>query len=109
MRVLLENLVENALRYAEDSIWIKAEKHPDGRVEITVENNGENINEEELEYIFTPFRKGNKGQFGLGLAIVSQIAELHEASKEAVNTDTGVRFTIMLPAENEIKTQKTEA
>lgn len=109
MRVLLENLVENALRYAEDSIWIKAEKDPEGRVKITVENNGENINEEELEYIFTPFRKGNKGQFGLGLAIVSQIAELHGASKEAVNTETGVMFTIILPAENEIKTQKTEA
>ncbi|WP_158737581.1 cell wall metabolism sensor histidine kinase WalK [Alteribacillus sp. YIM 98480] len=96
MQVLLENLVENALRYAEDTIWMKAEQKKD-TVEILVKNNGAQINKEDIPHLFAPFRKGNKGQFGLGLAIVKRIAELHQGHHEVVNEDDGVTFKITLP------------
>ncbi|MFB5663181.1 sensor histidine kinase [Alteribacillus sp. HJP-4] len=96
MRVLLENLVENAMRYTKDKIWLSAEQHKDS-IDIKVSNNGDAIPEEDLPYLFVPFRKGNKGQFGLGLAIVSRIAELHQGHHEVRNTNNGVEFVISLP------------
>ncbi|MBB5173245.1 sensor histidine kinase [Texcoconibacillus texcoconensis] len=96
LQVLLENLVENALRYAEDYITICAEPM-DNQVAVSVKNNGENIPEEELEHLFSPFRKGNKGQYGLGLAIVERICDLHDGKQEVINEEDGVRFIIYLP------------
>ncbi|ARK29161.1 sensor histidine kinase [Halalkalibacter krulwichiae] len=94
--VLLENLVENALRYARDRIWMSASATDDGAV-ITVENNGDEIQDKDLPQLFNPFYKGNKGKFGLGLAIVKRIAELHGGSPKVENTDVGVKFTINFP------------
>ncbi len=96
IQILLENLVENALRYAETTIWLKAEVVKE-TLEITVKNDGERIPTKELSHIFTPFRKGNKGQFGLGLAIVKRIAELHGGYPTVKNEADGVSFKIVLP------------
>ncbi|WYP27742.1 ATP-binding protein [Alkalihalobacillus sp. FSL W8-0930] len=98
LEVLLENLVENALRYADNNIWISAEPYTTG-VTISVENDGEPIDDNEIKELFKPFYKGNKGKFGLGLAIVKQIAELHHGSPRVENTDKGVRFVITIPNE----------
>ncbi|GEL08714.1 sensor histidine kinase [Salisediminibacterium halotolerans] len=94
--VALENLIENALRYAVSEIHIKADRR--GRdVYIEVYNDGDPIPEEELDYLFTPFRKGNKGQFGLGLAIVERIADIHQGKADVVNEEDGVRFRLIIP------------
>lgn len=95
-RILLENLVENALRYAEDQIILSAEED-ETHTRIRVWNNGENIPLDEVDHLFTPFRKGNKGQFGLGLAIVKRICELHYGYPTVENEDNGVSFTMHLP------------
>ncbi|RSL29493.1 sensor histidine kinase [Salibacterium salarium] len=97
MQVLLENLVENAMRYARDTVWMKAQQEADHKVTISVKNNGDPINEEEVPTLFEPFRKGNQGQFGLGLAIVKRIAELHHGEADINNQDDGVEFKITLP------------
>ncbi|RNA68696.1 sensor histidine kinase [Alteribacter keqinensis] len=99
IQILLENLVENALRYAETMIEISAEETED-KIILRVTNDGEKIPEKELEHLFAPFRKGNKGQFGLGLAIVKSIAELHKGESYVRNTDSGVCFSIHLPINN---------
>lgn len=96
IQILLENLVENALRYAETTIWLRAEIENE-TVVLSVKNNGEQIPSKELSHIFTPFRKGNKGQFGLGLAIVKRIAELHGGYPTVKNEDDGVIFKIYFP------------
>ncbi|WP_240376430.1 sensor histidine kinase [Bacillus piscicola] len=96
MQVLLENLVENAMRYAEDTIWIKAVNRKNA-VEISVINNGHSIDEEDIPHLFTPFHKGNKGQFGLGLAIVKRIAELHHGDQQVRNVENGVEFKVTIP------------
>ncbi|MBU9712657.1 sensor histidine kinase [Evansella tamaricis] len=96
LSVLLENLVENALRYTIDSIELSAEESENAII-ISVFNNGENIPSKDIDHIFTPFRKGNKGQFGLGLAIVKRICELHGGYPEVVNQKNGVRFQMTFP------------
>ena len=95
LSVLLENLIENGLRYSESTIIMKAEDKKDHTL-ITVWNDGDPIPEDEVDHIFTPFSKGNKGQFGLGLAIVKRISELHSGSPSVKNEEGGVTFYIRL-------------
>ncbi|MFC4619081.1 ATP-binding protein [Camelliibacillus cellulosilyticus] len=94
--IVLENLVENALRYAKSWIKLKAFKEK-GQVTVYVENNGEPIPEDDLQGLFEPFSKGKKGQFGLGLAIVKRIIDRHDGMISVQNTEEGVRFTIRMP------------
>ncbi|SDH55770.1 two-component system, OmpR family, sensor histidine kinase CssS [Alteribacillus persepolensis] len=107
IQVLLENLVENAMRYAKDTIWIMADAEND-MVNIHVKNNGPAIPQEDAAHIFSPFRKGNKGQFGLGLAIVKRITELHQGDAEVINEDDGVRFKVTLPKKDREKIDTRE-
>lgn len=99
LTILLENLVENALRYALDFIEIRAEES-DNRLIIQVKNNGEAIPLKEIDHIFTPFQKGNKGQHGLGLAIVKRICEIHDGYPTVSNEEDGVCFSIVLQKRN---------
>lgn len=97
--IVLENLVENALRYAKSEITLQAKEKEKAR-EIVVRNDGVPIPEEEKNQLFEPFKKGNKGQFGLGLAIVKRIVERHDGHIEVHNQENGVAFVITLPFKN---------
>ncbi|MBM7646923.1 two-component system sensor histidine kinase CssS [Scopulibacillus daqui] len=100
--IVLENLLENALRYADTKIWLIAEEK-DSETRLLVKNDGEPIPEEQMEGLFQPFKKGKKGQFGLGLAIVQRIVERHGGHIHAENDKDGVSFAITIP------TQQTES
>ena len=54
----------------------------------------DNIDEDFLEGIFTPFRKGIKGEFGLGLSIVKKTLNIMGYDIEIVNEKKGVSFII---------------
>jgi two-component system, OmpR family, sensor histidine kinase CssS len=99
--ILLDNLVQNALRYAHKTIRLSA-FYKGTELIIEVFNDGEHLTDVTGEEIFQPFRKGNKGQFGLGLAIVKRIAELHGGKAVAKNMSNGVAFQIIM----KIKDQK---
>jgi len=45
-----------------------------------------------MEYLFKPYVRGVKGQFGLGLSIVEKIASMYGYSIEANNLEKGVNF-----------------
>ncbi|MDQ0484683.1 sensor histidine kinase [Guptibacillus hwajinpoensis] len=102
MLTAMDNLVQNALRYAKSKIELTAIQS-DQQVKVEVYNDGEQISFEtvEKERLFEPFQKGDKGQFGIGLAIVKKIAERHEGSAEVTNLEEGVVFSIIIP--NSIK------
>jgi two-component system, OmpR family, sensor histidine kinase CssS len=93
--ILLDNLVQNALRYASETIRLSA-FYKGSYFFVEVFNDGEQLTGVTGEEIFQPFRKGNKGQFGLGLAIVKRIAELHGGKATALNTKNGVAFQIKI-------------
>ncbi|MFT8318698.1 MAG: HAMP domain-containing sensor histidine kinase [Sporolactobacillus sp.] len=97
MQIVLENLVENGLRYARQNLWLLAEESERQTV-ITIRNDGEPIPDKERVKMFEPFRKGEKGQFGLGLAIVQRIIHLHHGQIEIKNLENGVAFIIRIPA-----------
>ena len=88
LAVLLNNLVENALRYTPAGGVVDVEaglRH--GRAELRVIDNGPGIPEALRERVFDRFFRGedaaalarDKGGSGLGLAIVRAIAERHGA------------------------------
>ena len=57
-------------------------------------NDGEQIDKDFLEVIFTPFRKGIKGEFGLGLSIVKKTLNLMDYDIIVRNEKKGVSFII---------------
>lgn len=82
LRELLNNLVDNALRYGnpQGRILINLEANP--TPVLRVEDNGPGISAEQLDNVMERFYRipGSKGDgCGLGLAIVKEIADLHHA------------------------------
>ena len=86
---IIDNLLNNFVRYAlkEIKITIKNNK-------ITFYNDGPHIDTNILNNIFTPYKKGIKGQFGLGLSIVKKTLNLLGYEINVVNEKKGVSFII---------------
>ena len=86
---ILYNLLSNFMRYTKTTIKITARQN-----KIILYNDGDQIDRDFLEVIFTPFRKGIKGQFGLGLSIVKKTLNLMEYDITIRNEKKGVSFII---------------
>ena len=86
---IIDNLLANFVRYATSTIKITAKNN-----RLTLYNDGPNIEPTLLEGIFTPFRKGIKGEFGLGLSIVKKTCILIGYDIVIKNEKKGVSFHI---------------
>ena len=86
---ILDNLLSNFMRYANKEIKISAKQN-----KIILYNDGDQIDEDFLEGIFTPFRKGIKGEFGLGLSIVKKTLNMMGYDITIKNEKNGVSFII---------------
>lgn len=86
---ILDNLLNNFMRYASTTIKINAKQN-----KIILYNDGLNIDNDLLEGIFTPFRKGIKGEFGLGLSIVKKTLCIIGYDINIKNEKKGVTFII---------------
>ncbi len=96
----LSNLLRNAVRHARTTIVVGAEKIGD-TTWIHVDDDGEGVAEAHRERLFEPFTRiedhtvGAARGYGLGLAIVQQIAELHGGSARIDRSPLGgARVTI---------------
>ena len=88
-RIVVENLIDNALRYARSSVTITLKPR-----ELCVINDGDPIPADSLENIFHPYEKGSNGQFGLGLSIVYRVVNTYGYHVNAENLRQGVCFRI---------------
>ncbi len=104
---VIMNYLSNAIRYApeEGRICLYAAKEPDGAVTFTVWNEGEGLEEEELQKIWEKFYRTDKarsresGGTGIGLSIVKAIAETLHAFCGAENRDGGIAFWFRIPGD----------
>ena len=88
-RVVIENLLDNSLRYASSKIKIVLKPNL-----LEVYNDGPAIEKDRLDKLFKPYEKGNKGKFGLGLSIVKKVVETYGYTVVGENMSDGVVFRI---------------
>lgn len=100
----LQNVLQNALRYARHRVCISIERGNEA-VAIMVDDDGPGVAEEDRQRIFEPFfrpdssRARNRGGAGLGLAIVSRIQQWHEGSCRVERSPLGgARFILCYPS-----------
>ncbi len=102
LRILVENLVENAIRHGRDGGRVAVALHydPSGPV-LRVDDDGAGVAPEDRERIFAPFARvegTDRPGSGLGLALVAQQARHHGATVDVGESPLGgarfeVRFT----------------
>jgi two-component system phosphate regulon sensor histidine kinase PhoR len=102
---VMHNLIDNAFKYTpiEGQIRVRALNVGD-HIEISVEDNGAGIPQEDLPHIFDRFYRVDKarsrkyGGTGLGLSIVKHIITLHGGTVRAESTlQMSTRIIISLP------------
>ncbi|WP_253940600.1 heavy metal sensor histidine kinase [Dickeya dadantii] len=101
----LANLLSNALRHTPvgGKILLSAANH-NGKVWLSVIDNGEGISADHLPHIFDRFyrvddARSNAENTGLGLALVKTIAEMHGGKIQVASEEgKGSCFTLVLPA-----------
>lgn len=105
IRMVLYNLVENAIKYGKQggNILFSCYKTDDNRVLVEISDDGHGIAEEHLSRIFERFyrtdlaRSRKEGGSGLGLAICKHIIEAHEQQLHVRSTiDVGSTFGFTL-------------
>jgi signal transduction histidine kinase len=106
LRVLLKNLIANAVKFTDrGGITVRARAR-DGGVEFSVEDTGIGIEPEAVHFVFDAFRQANAaatGQYGgvgLGLYIVRRLVGIL-GGRLRVESEVGVgsKFHIWLPAD----------
>lgn len=104
LRVILQNLVSNALRYAnhrQDEPFVRVSAQVEqGQAYLEVEDNGLGISTEYLPRIFDIFYRASetKAGSGLGLYIVKETLEkLGGTIRVDSQRGKGTKFTVMLP------------
>lgn len=102
LRELLDNLLDNAVRYSRAggrvTVWVRDDPTPT----VAVSDDGPRIPPSEQQRIFERFHRllGSSEGSGLGLAIALEIARLHDARIELQDDADGVgnRFSVIFPA-----------
>ncbi len=109
---VLQNLMDNAIKFSNDGGIITIETHQfDDLVEVKITDTGKGIPEEDLPYVFDRYfnfskssavaensKEAPKTSSGLGLAIVKKILEIHDATiKLTSRLNKGSAFSFRLP------------
>lgn len=104
LRRVLNNLIDNALRYSSEAPIEILCSHKDNTVVIQVLDRGEGIPTEQLEAVFRPFhrlepsRNKTTGGSGLGLTIVQQLCDANRWSIQlSQRKDGGTEARLNIP------------
>lgn len=99
---LAYNLVENSIVHTPENTQISVTlgKTPEG-IEFAVSDNGPGVPSEQAEKIFQRFYRAERSRTtpgnGLGLSIVSAIADLHNAEIKLFHNHSGLIMNILFP------------
>jgi len=103
MRILIRNLIENALRYSAEKglIRVSLASEKDSLV-LVVEDSGKGVATEDFDKITERFYRGqdeqNTSGAGLGLALVKDIADFHQAELNFGRSELGgLKVSVLFP------------
>ena len=102
---IIANLLDNAVSFSEDNkeIVVKVSKSNDNKVIVNILDEGEGFKEKDTKKIFNRFYSNRPDKFGqhsgLGLNIVKNLVDLHNASIKASNRigQKGASMEIIFP------------
>lgn len=114
LRILVRNLLDNAVRYAPEHGRVRIDLVADGTAaRLTIQDSGSGIPEENRDRIFDRFYRvpgTSPSGSGLGLAIVKAIAERHEATVELGQAELGgLAVTVSFPLPKDTDVAEPEA
>ncbi|WP_280492682.1 sensor histidine kinase [Nocardia asiatica] len=102
---VLGNLVDNAQRHAASTVLVTVERGTDGRIVLSVADDGPGVPQADRDRIFQRFvrlddaRTRDEGGAGLGLAIVRDVVERHGGAIHVTDgAPGGACFVVTLPA-----------
>lgn len=116
LQTLLMIFLENAIKYSPKYSNVRVEtKKKDGKVIISISDQGIGIAKEDLPYIFERFYRAEKSRsrsdtsgYGLGLSIAQKIIQMHQGEISVKSEkDHGSTFTITLPEKHELRVLPT--
>lgn len=111
LRLVIENLVRNALQYTDGIIELSCIQHDNDQCTILVRDHGDGVPEAQLVQLFEPFYRGDpsrnhKAGVGLGMALSLRAANVLGGSVSARNhPEGGLEVSINLPI---VHIQETE-
>jgi len=100
LSIAFTNVIENACKFSEDDVTIKFSL-TESLINVEISDKGIGIPVEQVDQVTTVFNRATnakfKGGYGIGLALVSKILELHEVdfsitSKENTGTSVLLKF-----------------
>lgn len=99
---MLVNLIENAIRHTgpRTSILLSARPGGTGLIEVIIADDGPGIPADQRQLVLMRFIRLDNARHspgsGLGLALVSAVVDLHEASIDLADNAPGLRVTVVL-------------
>jgi signal transduction histidine kinase len=99
------NLIDNALKYAPEGGVIRVEVRPlpEGKIGISVADNGPGIPDAEKPKVSARFYRGDASRgtpgVGLGLTLVASVAKVHGGALELVDNHPGLRALMVIAAQ----------
>lgn len=102
LRQVMQNLIENAVKFRREDtrleIVIEWEQFKGGEVVVSIRDNGVGIAAENLEKVFNVFETGDHPSrgYGIGLALVRRVMELHGGMVRAESAGPGCGCIIRL-------------
>jgi signal transduction histidine kinase len=95
LQIILENLIQNAIRYARQKITITY-RHTPQSIVMRIQDDGDGVEPAVVPVLFERFAKGKEGKSGLGLAIVKTYVTL-TGGTIAYLYEEGACFEIVWP------------
>lgn len=98
VRRAVDNLLSNALKHARSEISVSVERTDPEHVALSVHDDGPGIPDAERERVFEPFHRvrGSTGGAGLGLALVREVARMHDGRVFVRSAEQGADVVLEL-------------
>jgi signal transduction histidine kinase len=105
LEIAYKNLLDNSCKFSNEDVGVEL-LITDRFINVVISDRGIGIPSDEIESICSPFRRGSNvkffGGFGIGLALVAKILELHKAELKIYSkVNEGTRIEIRFNRFNE--------
>ena len=99
LEIAFKNLLDNACKFSNEDVGVEFQIN-DKHITIIISDKGVGIPPDEIKSIYHPFKRASNvkfiGGFGIGLSLVNNIIELHDAALKVYSTENkGTRFEVV--------------